>query len=95
MACRVVSRSPGLARLISALRNRGEIVVPGLPGDAEARRGVGCDLVIANDVSPATGIMGGGCNSVHIVSKQGVDTWPSLPKEDVASRLVFLFAGML
>jgi phosphopantothenoylcysteine decarboxylase / phosphopantothenate---cysteine ligase len=55
----------------------------------------GCDLVIANDVSPATGIMGGGCNSVHIVSKQGVDTWPSLPKEDVASRLVSLFAGML
>jgi phosphopantothenoylcysteine decarboxylase / phosphopantothenate---cysteine ligase len=55
----------------------------------------GCDLVIANDVSPATGIMGGGCNSVHVVSKGGVDSWPSLPKEDVASRLVFLLAGML
>jgi phosphopantothenoylcysteine decarboxylase/phosphopantothenate--cysteine ligase len=55
----------------------------------------GCDIVIANDVSPATGIMGGGCNSVHIVTKQGVDTWPSLPKDDVAARLISLFAGML
>lgn len=55
----------------------------------------GCDLVIANDVSPQTGIMGGGCNSVHIISQQGVDTWPSMPKEDVAAKLVFLFAGMV
>ncbi|BCJ92426.1 phosphopantothenate synthase [Terrihabitans soli] len=55
----------------------------------------GCDLIVANDVSPATGIMGGGCNSVHIVSKQGVESWPSLAKEDVAARLVTLFAGMM
>lgn len=55
----------------------------------------GCDLIIANDVSPATGIMGGGCNSVHVVSKQGIDSWPSLPKEDVAARLIALLAGML
>jgi phosphopantothenoylcysteine decarboxylase/phosphopantothenate--cysteine ligase len=55
----------------------------------------GCDLIVANDVSPATGIMGGGCNAVHIVSKGGVDTWPSLAKEDVAARLITLFSGML
>ena len=47
-----------------------------------------CDLIVANDVSPATGVMGGDANTVHLVSKGGVETWPTLPKAEVAQRLV-------
>jgi len=47
-----------------------------------------CDLIIANDVSPATGVMGGDANTVHLVSLQGVESWPILPKDEVAQRLV-------
>ena len=47
-----------------------------------------CDLIIANDVSPATGVMGGDANTVHLVSQGGVESWPTLSKDEVAQRLV-------
>jgi phosphopantothenoylcysteine decarboxylase/phosphopantothenate--cysteine ligase len=45
------------------------------------------DWIVANDVSPETGIMGGAENAVHIISADGVETWPRLAKDDVARRL--------
>jgi phosphopantothenoylcysteine decarboxylase / phosphopantothenate---cysteine ligase len=45
------------------------------------------DWIVANDVSPETGIMGGSENAVHIVSATGIETWPRLAKDDVARRL--------
>jgi phosphopantothenoylcysteine decarboxylase/phosphopantothenate--cysteine ligase len=48
----------------------------------------GCDLVVANDVSPRTGVMGGDRNTVHLVSSGGVETWPIMTKDEVARRLV-------
>jgi phosphopantothenoylcysteine decarboxylase/phosphopantothenate--cysteine ligase len=47
----------------------------------------GCDWIVANDVSPATGIMGGAENQVHLVTAAGIEDWPRLTKEAVASRL--------
>ncbi|MCY0149501.1 bifunctional phosphopantothenoylcysteine decarboxylase/phosphopantothenate--cysteine ligase CoaBC [Hoeflea sp. G2-23] len=47
----------------------------------------GADFIVANDVSPATGIMGGDRNRVRIVSKDGVEDWPDLSKGEVADRL--------
>ncbi len=32
----------------------------------------GCDWIVANDVSAATGVMGGDCNTVHLVTERGV-----------------------
>ncbi|PTM97496.1 bifunctional phosphopantothenoylcysteine decarboxylase/phosphopantothenate--cysteine ligase CoaBC [Mycoplana dimorpha] len=55
----------------------------------------GADLIVANDVSPKTGIMGGSRNSVSIVSKDGVDAWPDLDKNEVAARLAALIAERL
>ncbi|MDR7036316.1 phosphopantothenoylcysteine decarboxylase/phosphopantothenate--cysteine ligase [Methylobacterium sp. BE186] len=56
----------------------------------------GCDLIVANDVSPAGGVMGGQRNTVHLVSRDGsVETWPTLDKDEVARRLVEVFARML
>jgi phosphopantothenoylcysteine decarboxylase/phosphopantothenate--cysteine ligase len=45
------------------------------------------DWIVANDVSPETGIMGGAENAVHIVSAAGIETWPRLGKDEVARRL--------
>lgn len=47
-----------------------------------------CDWIIANDVSPETGIMGGDRNTVHIVTRDGVESWPEMTKTDVADRLM-------
>jgi phosphopantothenoylcysteine decarboxylase/phosphopantothenate--cysteine ligase len=55
----------------------------------------GADLIIANDVSAKTAVMGGERNRVHVISRQGVDSWPELSKEEVAARLMDLFASML
>ncbi|AHG47822.1 phosphopantothenate synthase [Rhizobium leguminosarum bv. trifolii CB782] len=55
----------------------------------------GADLIVANDVSPATGIMGGGRNSVKLIRRDGVEQWPDLAKEEVAERLAALIAERL
>ena len=54
-----------------------------------------CDLIIANDVTPEKGVMGGAKNEVHLVSKAGVESWPLLDKEEVASRLVAKLADLM
>ena len=53
------------------------------------------DWIVANDVSPETGIMGGAENTVQIVSAAGVETWPRLAKDDVARRLARRIAEAL
>jgi phosphopantothenoylcysteine decarboxylase/phosphopantothenate--cysteine ligase len=55
----------------------------------------GCDWIVANDVSPETGIMGGVSNSVHIVTADGVDSWPPQSKDEVARALVARIAAAL
>jgi phosphopantothenoylcysteine decarboxylase/phosphopantothenate--cysteine ligase len=47
----------------------------------------GCDWIIANDVSPETGVMGGDENTVLLVSESGEEAWPKLPKTEIATRL--------
>jgi phosphopantothenoylcysteine decarboxylase/phosphopantothenate--cysteine ligase len=53
----------------------------------DKRKRKGCDWIVANDVSPATGTFGGERNTVHLISASGVEDWPTLAKDDVASRL--------
>jgi phosphopantothenoylcysteine decarboxylase/phosphopantothenate--cysteine ligase len=53
----------------------------------------GADLIVANDVSPSTGIMGGTRNSVKLISREGVEQWPDLEKEEVAERLAALIVN--
>lgn len=54
----------------------------------------GCDLIVANDVSAAAGVMGGDSNTVHLVSASGVETWPTLSKTEVARKLVERLGAM-
>jgi phosphopantothenoylcysteine decarboxylase / phosphopantothenate---cysteine ligase len=55
----------------------------------------GCDWIVANDVSPATGIMGGDHNTVHLITADGVESWPDEAKDDVATDLVARIAKAL
>ena len=55
----------------------------------------GCDMIVANDVSPSTGIMGGDKNTIHIVTRSGIESWPTLDKDEVARRLIARLAKEL
>ena len=54
----------------------------------------GCDWIIANDVSPATGIMGGEENTVHLITAAGIEDWPRLSKQRVAEQIAARIAGV-
>jgi phosphopantothenoylcysteine decarboxylase/phosphopantothenate--cysteine ligase len=55
----------------------------------------GCDWIVANDVSPETGVFGGAKNTVHLVTANGVEDWPLQSKEAVAAGLVQKIAATL
>ena len=59
------------------------------------RRRKGCDWIVANDVSPATGTFGGDANTVHLISAGGVEDWPRLSKAAVAECLALRIAEAL
>jgi phosphopantothenoylcysteine decarboxylase/phosphopantothenate--cysteine ligase len=61
----------------------------------QKRKKKGADWLVANDVSPETGIMGGDRNTVHLITAQGVESWPELDKSDVARRLLDRAASWL
>jgi len=92
--------NPDILATISKLTDRRPPLVIGFAAETEhlidnvkaklARKG--CDWIVANDVSPATGVMGGDRNTVHLLTRHGseidVDSWPVMTKEQVAIELV-------
>jgi phosphopantothenoylcysteine decarboxylase/phosphopantothenate--cysteine ligase len=88
--------NPDILKTISRLNGKRPRLVIGFAAETQdvianaqaklARKG--CDWIIANDVSPETGIMGGARNTVHLVTATGVEHWPDLPKTDVADRIM-------
>ncbi|NNF77428.1 MAG: bifunctional phosphopantothenoylcysteine decarboxylase/phosphopantothenate--cysteine ligase CoaBC, partial [Rhizobiales bacterium] len=84
-----------LATIAKAKKNRPGLVIgfaaetENVVENAKAKlKRKGCDWVVANDVSPSTGVMGGDENTVHLVTSDGVEDWPQMAKSDVAARLV-------
>ena len=55
----------------------------------------GCDWIGANDVSPATGIMGGAENEVTLITAAGAEPWPRMGKDAVARALADRIAKAL
>ena len=55
----------------------------------------GCDWIVANDVTPATGIMGGANNTVTVIDANGPEGWNNMPKTEVARMLALRIAGAL
>ena len=65
-------------------------------GNAKAKLvAKGCDWILANDVSPQTGIMGGDRNTIQLVTAKGIEPWPPQTKEDVATMLIGRIAAEL
>jgi phosphopantothenoylcysteine decarboxylase/phosphopantothenate--cysteine ligase len=62
--------------------------------DAKRQR-KNADWIVANDVRPVTGIMGGTENEVHLVTASGVEDWPLMGKDEVARRLAARIAEAL
>jgi len=87
-----ISKAPNRPPLVVGFAAETETVV----AHAQAKRlRKGCDWIVANDVSPATGIMGGTENAVHLITAAGVEDWPRLPKPEVARRLAARIAQAL
>ncbi len=60
------------------------------------RKHKGCDWILANDVSPGSGVFGGEDNSIHLIDEEGsAEGWPKMSKMDVARRLARRIAGHL
>jgi phosphopantothenoylcysteine decarboxylase/phosphopantothenate--cysteine ligase len=55
----------------------------------------GCDWILANDVSAESGVMGGDLNSIHLVTADGVESWPTQTKDEVAHTLVERIAAKI
>ncbi len=63
---------------------------------AQKKRGAkGADWIVANNVSPETGIMGGDRNTVHVITETSVESWPDMTKDKVADKLVAKAAATL
>jgi phosphopantothenoylcysteine decarboxylase / phosphopantothenate---cysteine ligase len=89
--------NPDILATISKLQDKRPPLVIGFAAETEnlienakaklARKG--CDWIVANDVSPATGVMGGDRNTVHLLMRDGeMESWPVMTKEQVATELV-------
>ncbi|MPY73195.1 MAG: bifunctional phosphopantothenoylcysteine decarboxylase/phosphopantothenate--cysteine ligase CoaBC [Alphaproteobacteria bacterium] len=84
-----------LKTLSTAAGNRRPSLVVGFAAETEnivknateKRRRKGCDWLLANDVSPASGTFGGDSNRLHLIREDGVEDWPKMSKADAATRL--------
>lgn len=62
---------------------------------AAKRVAKGCDWILANDVSPATGTFGGTDNTVTLITADGTEPWERTGKDAVAARLAGRIADIL
>jgi phosphopantothenoylcysteine decarboxylase / phosphopantothenate---cysteine ligase len=92
--------NPDILATVSNLKDRRPPLVIGFAAETEnlidnaksKLKRKGCDWIVANDVSPASGVMGGDRNTVHLLARDSgaisVDSWPAMSKEQVAAELV-------
>ena len=87
-----ISKAPQRPRLVVGFAAETDDVI----AHATAKRArKGCDWVLANDVRPATGIMGGAENAVTLITAEGAEEWPRMAKQAVAARLAARIADAL
>lgn len=100
----ILAENPDILASTAAGRKRPALLI-GFAAETEnvvenaksKRKRKGADWIIANNVSGAEGdsVMGGDLNQVHIVTSNGVESLPEMPKEDVARELVRRAAAAL
>lgn len=96
------AENPDILALVSQGSRRPRLVVgfaaetTDVVAHATAKRArKGCDWIVANDVSPGTGIMGGAENAVTLISDAGAEVWPRMGKDEVARQLAARIAEAL
>ena len=98
-----LTENPDILASLSEAGNRRPKLVVGFAAETEnvidngaaKRQRKGCDWIIANDVSPDSGTFGGEVNTVHLITTDGVDSWTTLSKVQVAQRLAIRIANAL
>jgi phosphopantothenoylcysteine decarboxylase/phosphopantothenate--cysteine ligase len=88
----VSHRTSGRPRLVVGFAAETDHIIPHAKAKL-ARKG--CDWIVANDVSAASGVMGGDRNTVHLVTAGGVESWPPQSKDEVARALIARIAESL
>ncbi|MFY9894338.1 MAG: bifunctional phosphopantothenoylcysteine decarboxylase/phosphopantothenate--cysteine ligase CoaBC [Xanthobacteraceae bacterium] len=88
----IAHRKSGRPRLVIGFAAETERVIANAKAKLAKK---GCDWILANDVSPETGIMGGDVNTIHVVTMDGVESWPPQSKTDVARALIARIAAAL
>ena len=89
------AENPDILATVAGLRKGRPKLVVGFAAEtdevlanAKAKRArKGCDWIVANDVSPAGGAMGGAENAVTLITEAGAEVWPRMAKDQVAMRL--------
>lgn len=97
------AESPDILAGVSALREGRPQLVVGFAAETDdviknataKRKRKGCDWIVANDVSPETGIMGGAENDVTLITADGSEDWPRMGKSQVAQKLAAAIADAL
>ena len=98
-----LAENPDILATLSQPGNRRPRLVVGFAAETEnvvvnarvKRAKKGCDWILANDVAPGTGTFGGDRNTIHLVTEKGVETWPTLAKDQVARKLAERIAETL
>ena len=98
-----LTENPDILSTVAHLKTRRPKLVIGFAAETEnvaanakdKLKRKGCDWILANDVSPQTGIMGGDRNTVQLVTRDGLEAWPPQSKENVAAMLVARIAKEL
>lgn len=91
-----LAENPDILKAIAHMRKGRPTLVVGFAAEthdvlAHAKnklKSKGADWIVANDVSPQTGVMGGDHNTIHLLTSTGVESWPEMTKADVASKIV-------
>ena len=95
--------NPDILRTVSRMKKRRPQLIVGFAAETDdvianataKRERKGCDWIVANDVSPETGIMGGNENTVTVISDAGADAWTRMTKVEVARKLAAKIAEAL
>ena len=95
-----LAENPDILKTLSGRENDRPALVIGFAAETdtviehatEKRARKGCDWIVANDVSPGTGIMGGDFNRIHLITQTGREDWEPMAKTDVAAALALRIA---
>lgn len=97
------AENPDILATVSQMKKGRPTLVVGFAAETDdviahataKRKRKGCDWIVANDVSPETGIMGGAENDVTLITDAGAEDWPRMGKDDVARKIAAKIAEAL